>query len=81
MHSLSLREIASHFAHKKKQGALRILRVLSSREWEKPYEHLTTDARSRVAHIANRVLFGDKLLRIFFSGGDFFPFDFVVALV
>jgi hypothetical protein len=60
MHSLSLREIASHFAHKQKQEALRILRVLYSPEWEKPHEHLTTDARSRVAHIANRVLFGDK---------------------
>jgi hypothetical protein len=30
MHSLSLREIASHFAHKQKQEALRILRVLHS---------------------------------------------------
>jgi hypothetical protein len=60
MHSSSLREIASHFAHLQKQEALRIVRVLSSQEWEKPYEHLTTDARSRVAHIANRVLFGDK---------------------
>jgi hypothetical protein len=33
-----------------------MLRVLHSQEWEKPYEHLTTDARSRVAHIANRIL-------------------------
>ena len=37
-----------------------MLRVLASPEWENPYEHLTTDARSRSAHIANRVLFGDN---------------------
>ena len=60
MHSSSLREIASHFAHKQQKWALRMLRVLASPEWENPYEHLTTDARSRSAHIANRVLFGDN---------------------
>jgi hypothetical protein len=60
MHSLSLRETASHFARKQKQEVLRILRVLYSQEWEKPYEHLTTDARSRVADIASRVLFGNS---------------------
>ena len=39
-----------------------MLRVLASPEWENPYEHLTTDARSRSAHIANRVLLVTILL-------------------